>query len=170
MLPNLGRGADTGAVSVSGVRSAGPNGTRSDAGESLVLRKWRRLVSWFPVALCMLVIFALSATPDLRFAQDPSTDYLVRKAGHAGIFGLLAIASWNALAQTTAVSRPWAWAVLIAALDAVTDELHQGFVAGRHPAVSDVAIDLAGSLLFIAAGLVVVRFVAHRRQGTLPRR
>jgi len=48
------------------------------------------------------------------------------------------------VAATTARRSPSAWALAVAVLYAITDELHQGFVAGRHPAVVDVGIDATG--------------------------
>jgi VanZ family protein len=44
---------------------------------------------------------------------------------------------------------------VFAVLYAVTDEFHQGFVAGRHESALDVGIDAAGALLaVVGAGLV----------------
>ena len=46
-------------------------------------------------------------------------------------------------------------------LYAASDELHQGFVAGRHPSALDVAIDASGALLAL---VIVGRSSAdHRR-------
>ena len=39
----------------------------------------------------------------------------------------------------------------LAVLYAITDELHQGFVAGRHPSAVDVGIEAAGALIAVAA-------------------
>ena len=44
-------------------------------------------------------------------------------------------------------------------LYAVSDELHQGFVAGRHPSAVDVAIDASGAPL----ALVIVALISSRR-------
>ena len=72
-----------------------------------------------------------------------------------GIFGILALLLWRAIASTTAWRRPWAWALALAVLYAITDELHQGFVAGRHPSPVDVGIDAAGALIaIVAVGIV----------------
>ena len=101
------------------------------------------------------LIFAFSAQPNLRFAPDESLDFLIRKAGHMGVFGILALLSWRAVAGTTAWHRPWAWALALTILCAVTDEFHQGFVAGRHPSAVDVGIDAAGALIaIVAVGIV----------------
>ena len=62
---------------------------------------------------------------------------------------------WRAMASTTAWRRPWAWALTLAVLYAITDEFHQGGVAGRHAAAVDVGIDAAGALVAVMAiGLI----------------
>ena len=124
------------------------------------------LFGWLPVVAWAGLIFALSAQPNLRFVADPGLDFVVRKLGHMGVFGILAVlawralswralswraVSWRALAGSTAWRRPWAWAFALTVLYAVSDELHQGFVAGRHPSAFDVAIDAAGALLALVA-------------------
>ena len=112
-------------------------------------------LAWLPVISWAALIFAFSAQPNLRFMPDAGLDFLVRKAGHMGVFGILALLLWRALAGTTAWRRPWAWALALAVLYAATDELHQGFVAGRHESAVDVGIDAAGAIIAVAAaGLV----------------
>ena len=106
---------------------------------------------WLPVVAWATLIFVLSAQPDLRFVPDAGLDFVVRKLGHMGVFGILALLSWRALAGTTAWRRPWAWAFALAVLYAASDEFHQGFVAGRHLSVLDVAIDTTGALLALVA-------------------
>ncbi len=60
---------------------------------------------WAPVLGWAGLIFVLSAQPDLRFASDPGLDFVVRKLGHMGVFGILALLAWRALAGTTAWRR-----------------------------------------------------------------
>jgi len=112
----------------------------------------RTALAWAPVVGWGALIFIASATPNLRFLPDDSLDLVVRKLGHMGVFGILALLLWHAIATTTTVRRPWAWAIALAVLYAITDEIHQGFVAGRHASPVDVAIDAAGVL--IAVGVV----------------
>jgi hypothetical protein len=61
----------------------------------------------------------------LVFLPDVTLDIVVRKLGHAAVFWILALLLWRAIATTTRVRRPGAWAVLLAILYAITDELHQ---------------------------------------------
>jgi len=59
-----------------------------------------------------LPIFAFSAQPDLRFLPDDFFDFVVRKVGHAGVFGVLALsprATGRDLGRDPAMGqiRPW---------------------------------------------------------------
>ena len=115
----------------------------------------RFIAAWLPVIAWAGLIFAFSAQPNLRFLPDQNLDFLVRKAGHMGVFGILALLLWRALAGTSAWRRPWAWALCLAVLYAATDEIHQGFVAGRHESAVDVGIDAAGAIIAgVGAGIV----------------
>ncbi len=113
------------------------------------------VASWLPAAVWGAVIFAFSSQPNLRFVADDVIDLVVRKIGHMGVFGILAALVWFAIARTTSLPRPWMWAFAVTVLYAITDELHQGFVAGRHPSPVDVGIDVAGAVVALAAvGLI----------------
>ena len=138
----------------------GPNVPWRRAGILLVMdertartdgRRDPTLSAWVPVIVWASLIFILSAQPDLRFLPDSGLDFIVRKIGHMGVFGILALLVWRALAITTAWPRPSAWALVLTVAYAASDELHQGFVAGRYPSGVDVAIDGLGALVAIAA-------------------
>jgi VanZ family protein len=104
-----------------------------------------------PLAL-MGVIFFLSAQPDLGTGLG-GWDTILRKAAHMTEFGLLWWLWRRALRSGVAAA-----AITIAY--AASDELHQHFVAGRHGATLDVAIDAAG----IALAVVLSRFLPARRR------
>jgi VanZ family protein len=113
------------------------------------------LFGWLPAIAWAGLIFALSAQPNLRFAADAGLDFLIRKAGHMAVFGILALLLSRAVAGTTAWRRPWVAALGLAVLYAITDEVHQGFVAGPHESAVDVGIDATGALIAVVAiGLV----------------
>ena len=119
-------------------------------------------LAWGPVIAWAAIIFLASAQPDLVFVPDASLDLVVRKLGHAAVFGILALLLWRAMATTTQVRRPWAWALALAILYAVSDEVHQGGVSGRHASPVDVAIDATGALIAVA---IVVSVRRRRRAG-----
>jgi VanZ family protein len=74
------------------------------------------------------------------------------------VFGILALLIRRALVATTGVPHPATWAIGLATLYALTDELHQGAVSGRHASPVDVAIDATGAVIAVALfGLAVQR-------------
>lgn len=88
---------------------------------------------------------------------------IVRKLGHFTEFFLLGftlLLHIDAIGKKTPVKLPWLIAWGIGTLYAVTDELHQGFVGGRHPAVLDVCIDSSG----VIAGVLVMFLILRKLQ------
>lgn len=114
------------------------------------------LVSRFapPLAL-MALIFALSAQPDLGTGLG-TIDLIGRKLVHMAEYGLL----WLLWLRAFRWRRPWL-AAAIAIGYAITDELHQTTVEGRHGSPLDVAIDSAG----VALTALARRALLRRRRG-----
>ena len=103
---------------------------------------------WLPILVWAGVIFAFSAVSNLRVAPEADVDFVVRKAGHMFVFGVLAVLVWRALAYSV-VRRAILWSWLVTTTYAASDELHQAFTPGRHPSPVDVGIDSVGALLFL---------------------
>ena len=114
----------------------------------------RRIDLWLPPIALMGLIFFLSAQPDLSSGLG-TWDLILRKIGHASIYGLLCGLWWRALrpATPTRVAIVAAWAIAVGY--AITDEWHQSFVDGRHGTAIDVLIDTAGAT--VVAALVARR-------------
>jgi hypothetical protein len=104
-----------------------------------------------PPLAVMTLIFALSATPDLSSGLG-AWDLLLRKLAHITIYAVL----WLTLARATDWRRPLA-ATVVALLYAVSDEIHQAHVHGRHGTPVDVAIDAAGLALAACAWALAAR-------------
>ncbi|MEA2445276.1 MAG: hypothetical protein QOJ12_2568 [Thermoleophilales bacterium] len=113
----------------------------------------RRIDLWLPPLALMGLIYFLSAQPDLSTGLG-TWDLILRKLGHAAIFGALCFLWWRALRPTGLNGRALATAWLIAVAYAITDEWHQTLVTGRHGTPVDVLIDAAGAGV---AALVVSR-------------
>jgi VanZ family protein len=121
------------------------------------------LWSWLPVVLWAGLIFAFSAQPNLRFVSQEGLDFIVRKAGHMFVFGVLAVLIWRALTlgwRPSLPAMPLSW--LLAAAYAASDEFHQSFTAGRHPSPVDVGIDSLGALVALLAVAAWLRFRSRR--------
>jgi VanZ family protein len=108
----------------------------------------RRFSLWAPVVLWAAVIFALSSIPSL--GTDLGVwDTILRKGAHMTEYAILALLLFRALGSELS-------AFLFGLAYAVSDEIHQLFVSGRHGSPVDVAIDAAGLLL----GLLALRLRA----------
>ena len=117
---------------------------------------------WLPVVAWAALIFAFSATPNLRFSPDNAVDFVVRKSGHMFVFGVLAVLLWRAIDRVGPRARfAGSWA--LAASYAATDEFHQSFTAGRHPSAEDVGIDATGALIGLIVLAVGLRLIGRRR-------
>jgi VanZ family protein len=99
--------------------------------------------AWAPIVLWAAVIFAFSSIPSLSTGLG-TWDLVLRKIAHASEYAVLGALLLRAL------HRP-AIAILAGALYAVSDEVHQSFVRGRHAAWYDVVIDTIGVTLGVVA-------------------
>ena len=99
--------------------------------------------AWAPIALWAAVIFAFSSVPSLSSGLG-TWDLILRKIAHVSEYSVL-----GAL-LLRAIQRP-AVAILAGGLYAVTDEVHQHFVRGRHATWYDVLIDTIGVAIGVLA-------------------
>ena len=106
---------------------------------------------WLPVVAWAAVIFAFSSVPDLGTGLG-GWDLVLRKIAHATEYAVL-----GAL-LVRATGRVWL-AFALGTLYAMSDEVHQTFVAGRHGSPLDVAIDAVG----VAVGIALWQSVRARR-------
>jgi VanZ family protein len=106
----------------------------------------RKMDPWVPPVALMALIFALSAQPNLNSGLG-WIDHVGRKFVHAGEYALLCLLWWRALRTVIEPRRALVSAFSIAAAYAVTDELHQRVVPGRHSSWVDVLIDSLGAAL-----------------------
>lgn len=130
----------------------------------------QRLKTWAPAALWMGMIFLMSAMPgDVSGAQSGTLvsillglisfvlgeeaaagvsldliHLLIRKGAHMAEYAALFFLYDRAL-RIEGAKRPGPYALVLCALYASTDEIHQGFVAGRGPSAADVWIDTLGA-------------------------
>ncbi|MDQ2981740.1 MAG: VanZ family protein [Actinomycetota bacterium] len=104
----------------------------------------RRFSLWAPVVLCAAVIFTLSSIPSL--ATDLGVwDTILRKGAHLTEYAILALLLFRALGREVP-------AFMLGFAYAVSDEIHQEFVRGRHASPFDVSMDAAG----LALGLLIL--------------
>jgi VanZ family protein len=106
---------------------------------------------WAPVVLVAAIIFAFSSVPSLGTGLG-TWDLVLRKIAHLTEYAVLGALLQRALAHSGI-------AILIGAVYAASDEIHQHFVQGRHAAWYDVVIDTVG----VAIGVVAWNRLRRRR-------
>jgi len=112
----------------------------------------------------MIAIFAFSSIPSVEMPNFGLLDFLVKKGGHALGYGLLALAYLRGLKgrETEIETGRFLIAWVLAVLFSATDEFHQSFVPGRHPAATDVIIDAVGAALALfIAGRYIKKKTSH---------
>ncbi len=110
-----------------------------------------RLSLWLPVVLWAALIFALSSISGLGTGLG-TWDVVLRKLAHAAEYAVLGALLFRAL-------RREPLAILAGSAYAVTDEVHQAFVSGRHGSPVDWLIDTVG---VVAGVLLYARWVGSR--------
>jgi VanZ family protein len=119
---------------------------------------WR----WGLAILMMTIIFGFSSIPAVELPDFGLVDFLVKKGGHALGYGLLVLTFLRGLkGESQNLHSRWfyiAW--VMAVLYSATDEFHQFFVPGRHPAVTDVLIDAT------SAAIMLLLFNCFRKKAT----
>lgn len=137
-------------------------------------KKAKIIISWALVIACMAVIFSLSAQTagessevsgwlifimKLNISQD-----FIRTVAHFLEYAGLAVLVFNALYQTFGYQRPVA-SLVISALYAASDEIHQLFVEGRAFQLSDIAIDSLGAASGIIVLILLIKLVSKIKGG-----
>lgn len=159
-------------------------------------QKLKYILPWVIVILWMMLIFHLSAQPAVHSDKlsrgvtkvvietvkrvtssvtDLSMDrldHIVRKNAHFFIYFMLAIWVFFALRNSRIYGfKSFLFAMGICVLYAISDEIHQIFVAGRGPGVKDVLIDSSGSLVGLGLYRLCVfglkKFKQHRHSSHL---
>lgn len=138
----------------------------------------RNLLIMLAVVFWMAIIFKLSAQPGeqsnllsskvtgvivnlaQRFRPDVnvvSLNHFIRKCAHFLAYLVLGVIMLFAMRRIGLLDkRGVGFALLICIGYAITDELHQAFVPGRTPKLTDVFIDSSGALLGIGIYLLFV--------------
>lgn len=138
-----------------------------------------KFLSWTAVILWMTLIFYFSHQPATtsselstgiteviiqtaeKIVPDIGVDlrsfnHLVRKNSHFVIYLVLGVLVLNALRRSGVRGyHGIGLAILFCVVYAISDEVHQHFVAGRGPQVKDVLIDSSGAFVGISLSCII---------------
>ena len=132
------------------------------------LNWWTIINRWGPVITLMALLFYASAQPhydappgttdiymsgSMPILVDYSLNTLIKKSAHVITYGLLAGLIMRALVAHRIPLREASILALVLALSyAITDEIHQAYVYGRHSSVLDIGFDYIGAATVTLAG------------------
>ena len=110
----------------------------------------RWLSDFGPLILWLGLIFWFSAQSNLLDLDNQIEEGIIYKSAHMVVYAILLWLWWRTLAP----QRQFTWPVLglavaLTVLYAISDEIHQLFVPGRHGRVSDVLFDTGGALAMV---------------------
>lgn len=136
-------------------------------------RKIYVMVSWVLVAVCMGIIFFLSAQSGeessdlsgsfvmalLEWLGIKINEGLLRVIAHCLEFMGLSVLLFNATYATLETKLTPIIAFLGTVFYAITDEIHQIFVPGRAFQISDILVDSTGALLGVIASFIILQAI-----------
>ncbi|OGD87061.1 hypothetical protein A2870_02800 [Candidatus Curtissbacteria bacterium RIFCSPHIGHO2_01_FULL_41_11] len=111
-----------------------------------------KVAAWLPPVLWAGVIFTLSTINNPIASQFFVWDFIIKKIAHVTEYAILYILLLRATRGNYALS------LIITFLYSISDEVHQGFVPGRSPAVYDIGLDMSGAAI---AGYAIWKLKLH---------
>ncbi len=140
-----------------------------------------KTVKFLAVSLWLIIIFIFSSQAATESSElsgkivnsiapvapeiiKSSLTFLVRKSAHIFLYFVLGILTANLLVSYKLKAKlVFLYSLGFVALYAITDEIHQLFVAGRSGEVRDVLIDTIAGALGIAAYLGLKKLISTRK-------
>ena len=124
---------------------------------------WSALIAWFSGASFSAGATAPYFEPWLRAIAPWATSeqiaalhWLLRKAGHVVEYAVLALL-WSRALSRESGTRAWRRPLVLAAVTAGLDELHQATTLTREGSLADVLLDVTGASVALRVAIVGVR-------------
>jgi len=135
-------------------------------------------ISWVAVAICMGIIFCLSAQNGeessdlsgsfvmiiLNFLGLFVDEGILRIIAHCLEFMGLSVLTFNAVYTTWQLKLTPVIAFAGTVFYAITDEFHQIFVPGRAFQLTDILIDSTGALIGVIASLILLKIILYIKE------
>lgn len=109
----------------------------------------KKIWNYTLVAFWGAVIFLISSWETVPSPRDTLLNFVLKKTAHIAEYAVLYLLAFRAVNESAAHKKFLA-PLVFAVFYAITDEIHQSFVPGRHARVYDVGFDALGGLLMIA--------------------
>jgi VanZ family protein len=118
----------------------------------------------------MAMIFYASSLPGSATGPDTVTFYLISKALHVVLFGILSMLFLIILKRGRSFLETspaiFLLSLFLASIYAVSDEYHQAFTPGRYSSAKDVVIDTCGAITFLGAFYFFMKSRERKKGGS----
>ena len=105
---------------------------------------------WAPVIIWCSLSFYFSSIPNLRAAENPFWDEIIRSFLHLIIYTILFVLFFRAL-NALKEKKDYLWPLLLSILYSFSDEIHQSLIPTRTFQTRDLLVDIMGIFLGILA-------------------
>lgn len=120
-----------------------PNSTDLNPTQRILIWLWY----WLPPLLLMALIFYVSSQPHLPRVPEPYWDMVLKKTAHVAEYTLLYVLLVRGFRRNHNLEWALHISLLATIIYAISDEVHQAFVPGRHATWYDILIDISGGLV-----------------------
>jgi len=108
--------------------------------------------AFIPPVIWALVIFFLSDQEVLPGFSINALDFISKKLAHMFVYAVLYLLIYRGVLivrEKTSGYKTWLFPLLICFIYAITDEIHQSIVPGRHATIRDISYDMLGASIVI---------------------
>lgn len=106
---------------------------------------WKTVHTYLPPLLWAGLIFFLSNQSTLPSMETNLFDFAFKKLAHVTVYAVLYLLIYRAMLLNAFSPRQLlVWPIALCFVYALSDELHQSFTPGRHPALMDIGFDMVG--------------------------
>lgn len=117
------------------------------------------LKRYSPVVLWCAAIFVISSIPSIPGPKDTVLNFILKKSAHITEYAILYFLTFRAVNQTKTIHRDheiirqlpektnYLIPLIFIIFYAITDEIHQYFVPGRHARWYDICFDTLGGII-----------------------
>jgi len=123
------------------------------------------ILYWFPVIVWAALIFYVSSIPNLKSDLPSDWDMFFRKCAHAFEYIVFAFLFLRAFSSSGRISWVDVCSVIIlVGLFAISDEIHQSVVVGRHGSFWDAILDFIAGIIGALIARKILLFYQDRKK------
>jgi len=120
---------------------------------------------WFPAIVWAAIMFVVSSIPNLKSDLPSDWDMFFRKCAHAFEYMMFAFLFLRAFSSSGKISWVDVCSVIIlVGLFAISDEIHQSVVVGRHGSFWDVTLDFVSGIIGALLARKILLFYQDRKK------